>query len=125
MKSVKNYIFSLALSLGAGLVLSTTAGATTGGLPGVKTAVDCMCWQLLQILPIIAMLMIIGAGIVYAAGQIMGAETRARASQWGTAMLIGAVIAILIVTVAPPILSLMYGTAGSVNAGTTMCMTAC
>ncbi len=121
MKSVKNYIFSLALSLGAGLVLSTTAGAnTTGGLPGVNIAVSCMCRQLLDILPIVAMLMIIGAGIVYAAGQIMGAETRARASQWGTAMLIGAVIAILIVTVAPPILSTMYPTV-SIEQGVCSC----
>ncbi len=76
-----------------------------------------MCWQLLQILPIIAMLMIIGAGIIYAAGQIMGAETRARASQWGTAMLIGAVIAILIVTVAPPVLNIMYGGTTTIEQG--------
>ena len=58
------------------------------------------------------MLMIIGAGIVYASGQMLGAETRARASQWGTAMLIGAVICILIVTVAPPVLRAMYPMAG-------------
>lgn len=55
------------------------------------------------------MLMIIGAGVVYASGQLMGAETRARANTWATAMLVGAIIAILIVVVAPPVLGLMYG----------------
>ena len=127
MKHVKNYVYSLALSIGAALVLSATAfagpAAGGGGFPGVLDAVSCMCFQLLQILPIVAMLMIIGAGIVYAAGQMLGAETRARASQWGTAMLIGAVIAILIVTVAPPVLQAMY--AGQTQIAQGVCWNTC
>ena len=54
------------------------------------------------------MLMIILAGVIYAAGQMMGAETRARANVWATACLTGALIAILIVVVAPPVLNAIY-----------------
>ncbi|MFH1307208.1 MAG: hypothetical protein ABIH83_06175 [Candidatus Micrarchaeota archaeon] len=79
------------------------------GLGRIKVAAGCMCGQLMQVLPVVSMLMIIGAGVVYAAGQMMGAETRARANTWATAMLVGAVIGILIVVVAPNILNILYG----------------
>ncbi|MFA6908077.1 MAG: hypothetical protein WC263_04590, partial [Candidatus Micrarchaeia archaeon] len=55
-----------------------------------------------------AMLMIILAGVIYAAGQMMGAETRARANVWATACLTGALIAILIAVVAPAVLNSIY-----------------
>ena len=59
-------------------------------------------------LPVVAMLMIIFAGVIYASGQIMGAETRARANVWATACLTGALIAILIVVIAPSVLGSIY-----------------
>ncbi|MEW5995996.1 MAG: hypothetical protein AB1657_00165 [Candidatus Micrarchaeota archaeon] len=56
--------------------------------------------------------LVIMAAIVYAAGQVLGAETRARASVWATAMVVGAVMGILIYVLLPPILSTMlYGDA--------------
>ncbi len=89
--------------------LAAISIADAQGIVGVAVAVGEFCSNLTEILPIIAMLLIIGGGVVYAAGQIMGAETRARAAGWATAMLIGAVIGILIATVAPSIISAMYG----------------
>jgi len=53
--------------------------------------------------------MIVLAGVIYAAGQMMGAETRARANVWATAALTGALIAILIYAIAPSVLRTMYG----------------
>ena len=88
-----------------------TLFAAAEGLERVGKAADTMCSQLTEVLPIISMLMVIGAGVVYAAGQMMGSETRARANTWATAMLIGAIIGILIVVVAPPILRLLYPSA--------------
>jgi hypothetical protein len=88
------------------------AFAQTGGISGVGEGAKTLYCALIQVLPIVSMLMIIAGGCTYAAGQIMGAETRARASQWATAMLIGAVIGILIVTVAPSVLGAMYGPSG-------------
>ncbi len=75
------------------------------GLTAVKDAMSQLCTGLTQMLPVAAMLMIILAGVIYAAGQMMGAETRARANVWATAALTGALIAILIAVVAPPVLS--------------------
>jgi len=49
--------------------------------------------------------LIILAAAIYGIGQIMGAETRARASVWATAMLTGAVIAIIIYVLTPMILN--------------------
>jgi hypothetical protein len=68
-----------------------------------------LCTGLTQLLPVAAMLMIILAGVIYAAGQMMGAETRARANVWATACLTGALIAILITVVAPSVLSTVNG----------------
>ncbi len=64
------------------------------------------------------MLMIVIAGVIYAVGQMMGAETRARANVWATAALVGAVIAILIVVIAPPVLDMIYNTGSGVSGAT-------
>ncbi len=96
-------------ALFAMLFIGFAAAQTTSGLAGVKCGVWQMCESLRNMLPVVAMLMVIAAGVIYAAGQIMGAETRARATTWATAMLIGAIMAILIVVVAPTVLQAIYG----------------
>lgn len=53
--------------------------------------------------------LIIMAAVVYAAGQVFGAETRSRATVWATAMIIGAVIGILIFVLVPEILQAFGG----------------
>jgi hypothetical protein len=59
------------------------------------------------------MLMVVSAAAVYSIGQIMGAETRARASVWATSMFNGAIIAALIYLLVPYVLNQML--AGKVN----------
>ena len=104
-----------------GIILAISmVSATTGGLDSVKTAVASLCSGLKSLLPVAAMLMIILAGVIYAAGQMMGAETRARANVWATAALTGALIAILIVVVAPPVLNSIY--AGSTTIDSNLCV---
>jgi hypothetical protein len=78
--------------------------SATSLLTGLQSGVSNLCTDLKGILPIAAMLMVVLAGVIYAAGQMMGAETRARANVWATAALTGALIAILIVVVAQPVL---------------------
>jgi len=87
------------------LVLAASVFATSSGISAVKDAMSELCTGLTQMLPVAAMLMIILAGVIYAAGQMMGAETRARANVWATACLTGALIAILITVIAPAVLS--------------------
>jgi hypothetical protein len=55
-----------------------------------------VCYNIKQTVPVIALLMFILSGAIYAIGQIMGAETRSRATVWSTAMLLGGIIGLII-----------------------------
>jgi len=94
------------------LALVSVAFATSA-LSTVSSAISGLCTGLRDMLPVAAMLMIILAGVIYAAGQMMGAETRARANVWATAALTGALIAILIAVVAPSVLQMIYDPNGA------------
>ncbi len=87
--------------------------ATVNPLSNVNEAVNTLCKGLKSLLPIAAMMAIVLAGVIYAAGQMMGAETRARANVWATAALTGALIAILMAVVAPAVLGMIYGSSWS------------
>jgi len=95
------------IAIFAFLALVSCAFAVSG-LTAVSSAISSLCSGLTQMLPVAAMLMIVLAGVIYAAGQMMGAETRARANVWATAALTGALIAILISVVAPSVLNMIY-----------------
>lgn len=61
-----------------------------------------------QILPAIIGALILLAAIIFAAGQMVGAETRARANVWATNMLIGAAIGVLVYVLVPWFLGFMF-----------------
>ena len=92
-------------------VMVASVFADTTMLGGVKDAMSSLCAGLTQMLPVAAMLMVILAGVIYASGQMMGAETRARTNVWATAALTGALMAILIAVIAPAVLTAINGTA--------------
>ena len=89
-------------------VLASSAFAAVSGLSAVSSAMVALCGGLKGMLPVAGMLMVILAGVIYASGQMMGAETRARANVWATAALTGALIAILIAVVAPSVIGMIY-----------------
>jgi hypothetical protein len=99
------------------LVLVSGVFAAVSGLSAVTSAMTDLCKGLTQMLPVAAMLMIVLAGVIYAAGQMMGAETRARANVWATAALTGALMAILISVVAPSVLSTIYPSGATTFSG--------
>ena len=107
---MRNLGILFAIALAASLVQAQSL------LDGVQSGMSQLCASLMQLLPVAAMLMIMVAGVIYASGQIMGAETRARANVWATAALTGALIAILIVVVAPPVLNAIYAGNGTIDA---------
>ena len=78
---------------------------------GLGSALESLCGMAKMLLGIGVMLLIILAGSIYAIGQILGAETRARATVWATAMLTGAVIGIVIYIVTPVIVSALLTSA--------------
>ncbi|PIN83938.1 hypothetical protein COV61_01615 [Candidatus Micrarchaeota archaeon CG11_big_fil_rev_8_21_14_0_20_47_5] len=78
-------------------------------MSNISGAFASLCDFLANLLPILSMLMVVAGGAVYAGGQMMGAETRARANVWATAMLVGALIGILVSVIGPFVMQAMYG----------------
>ncbi|MCX6768476.1 MAG: hypothetical protein NTY83_01370 [Candidatus Micrarchaeota archaeon] len=74
---------------------------------GIKEGVCLLADYAKSLMGAIVFALIIMAAIIYAAGQVLGAETRARASVWATAMIVGAVIGIIIFVLLPNILGMM------------------
>lgn len=76
----------------------------------LEAALSDLCKDIQSLIPVTAMLLVITAAVVYSAGQMFGAETRARANVWATSCLTGAVIGIIISQVAPSVLATIAGT---------------
>jgi len=98
------------------VMMVSALAADTGPLSQVNNAVNQLCSGLRNLLPIAAMMAIVLAGVIYAAGQMMGAETRARANVWATAALTGALIAIMMAVVGPAVLGIIYSKDGVLTA---------
>ncbi len=81
---------------------SGAAGSIQAGICGLSSLVN-------TVLTAVIFLLIVAAAVVYAGGQLLGAETRARATVWATSMFIGALIAVLIYVVVPFVLETMMG----------------
>ena len=93
------------------IVLIVLANLISVSYAGTEIAASLqqLCEYATLFLSAAVIIMIILAGAIYAIGQIMGAETRARASVWATAMLTGAVIGAIIYLVTPYILQTLLG----------------
>lgn len=96
-------------SFSQGRIYDRTGGSSdsgddeNSGFAKLNAVLINTCVSLKSMLPIIVTLILFAAAVVYVAGQILGAETRSRANVWATAMLTGAIIAVLIVLILPPI----------------------
>ena len=103
------------------LMLVSLVSVATGvdASVGLTSALTSLCSLSQTFLGIASMLLIVLAGAIYAIGQILGAETRARATVWATAMLTGAIIGILIYILAPFIIRTLLadGSTGNPCAG--------
>jgi len=109
-------LFALLILALVGVSMANTTHVS-GALSTAGIALNNFCYGLMQLLPVASMLMVVVAGVIYAAGQIMGAETRARANVWATAALTGALIGVLIYAVAPSVLGTIYGS-GAIDCNT-------
>ncbi len=97
------------------VVLANLVSVSFAGTSGIVSALENLCNAATMFLSAAIIIMIILAGAIYAIGQVMGAETRARASVWATAMLTGAVIGAIIYILTPYIIQTMLGTSTSVS----------
>lgn len=94
------------------LLLAALSSISFAQLDTVRNAMGALCQGIQSLIPVASMLMLVIAAVIYAAGQMMGAETRARANVWATAALTGALIGILIVAIAPTVLETIYPAGG-------------
>ena len=113
MSSINKYgrHFVLLVVLANLFSVSFADDATTS----IQSALEGLCSASTLFLSAAVVIMIILAGAIYAIGQIMGAETRARASVWATAMLTGAVIAAVIYLLVPYILNMLLPSGYSIS----------
>ena len=107
--------------LNAGVLLVALVLLSGIAFADMASGINELCKTIKGIVPIVALLMFIMAGGVYAIGQVMGAETRARASVWATAMLVGGIIGLIIAASAGFLLNMFInaslGSGGAVSLG--------
>jgi hypothetical protein len=111
-------LFFLSMLLGLAVAVQQPAGGGSGADEIEAGLCELYC-LVKSALTIVVFLMIVAAAIIYAGGQILGAETRARASVWATSMFIGALIGVLIYIIMPLVLGVMdpsIATAGGPSA---------
>ncbi|VVC01054.1 Uncharacterised protein [uncultured archaeon] len=106
MEIRKTIYAALFLACLSGFAFSITPVNPTSQL---QNALSQLCQGLNTLVPVAAMLMVLLAAVIYATGQMMGAETRARANVWATSCLTGALIGILISVIAPAVLTTISG----------------
>ncbi len=104
MKIGRALVLAFAFSLFIGIAFAVSSPTSK-----LKDALSELCQGLSQLVPVAAMLMVLLASVIYATGQMMGAETRARANVWATSALTGALIGILISVIAPTVLQTIAG----------------
>ena len=107
------------------LVLATIMAVNGLAAADITSSLGEICGKFRSIVPIVALLMFFAAGAIYAAGQIMGSETRARANVWSTAMLIGGIIGLILAASAQYFVNVfanfsLGSGSGSYGAGTTV-----
>ena len=98
----------LLLSMLFGLVVAGETESIKAGICSLYTLVN-------TVLTAVIFLLIVAAAVVYAGGQLLGAETRARATVWATSMFMGALIGVLIYVIVPFVLTAMAGNALTLN----------
>mgnify|MGYP001252288652 CR=1 FL=1 len=95
------------IALFAFAFLGNVFGATTG----LSASLNSIKTQINTIIPVVAVMMIVLAGLIYGIGQVMGAEVRGKAAVWAQALLIGAILGLLIAALADPLVGLFSGAA--------------
>jgi len=106
VKKMKNQINQYLISLFLFLVFVAIGNS---GDSNLQTTLQDFCRFLFGIVADLASVMIVLSSISYTAGQMLGAELRARATVWSQSMLAGAVIGLVLLIIVPYILGILIG----------------
>jgi ABC-type multidrug transport system permease subunit len=94
------------------LAMGVAAATLTSIASSLKSQICTVKYLVYGLLPTVALVMFLLGGLAYAAGQAFGAETKARAQNWAMALLVGGVIGVVLVILAPALVSVFVtGTA--------------
>jgi len=103
-------------------VFASSSLSTTAMASNIRVALCGFQTLVYTILPTLALIMFLFAGLAYAAGQVFGAEMRAKAQGWAMSLLVGGIIGIFIAVLAPILVRIFIGMTGtSVNWGSSSC----
>jgi len=95
--------------------------STTTAQTQLKNALGAICGLAAALLPVIAFVLFILAGVAYAAGNFFGADARAKSVGWAMNMITGAVIAFLLWIIGPSIIAGLSGQTVTYSIGATNC----
>jgi ABC-type transport system involved in multi-copper enzyme maturation permease subunit len=113
-----NILFGLFVAINLLGVISAAATQSN-----IAMTLGQVCGTVKNVLAVGMLLLVVLAAVIYAVGQVLGAETRARASVWATAMFIGAIIGALIYILLPYIMGLLI--VGDATKGSSWMTTCC
>ena len=96
------------------LLLSASGLFAASAVSGAVNVADSLCQiynDMQGLLPPLAMLLVVLAAVIYAAGQVGSAEFRANSGKWATALIVGAVLSLVLILILPGILQLFNSNA--------------
>ena len=97
-------------------LMAPTVFASTSAMASTIAAALCDFQVLVYtILPTLALIMFLFAGLAYAAGQVFGAEMRAKAQGWSMSLLVGGIIGIFIAVLAPILVQIFVNMSGTMT----------
>jgi len=102
---------ALFLIIFSSLIFAQTTGTTSSSR--LKTTLCDLYKDLNSIIPTVAFVLFVLAGVSYAGGQFFGAETRAKSISWSMSMVTGAIVGLLILQVASLLISNLAGVPAS------------
>ena len=91
------------------LALITMVSATSGDLNNIQNVITQFKDLFCNLIPIVFMLAIAASAVIYAGGQMLGAEQRAKTASWAASLFIFAIVAALIYVIGPWIIEQLTG----------------
>ncbi|MCX8200085.1 MAG: hypothetical protein N3G76_01310 [Candidatus Micrarchaeota archaeon] len=79
---------------------------------GFPEELNNICVDIKAVMPLLAFTLLVFAGLIYAGGQVLGAEFRSRTNVWATTIAIGAVLGLILAFSAPWIVGVVASAAG-------------
>jgi len=116
-----NYTMTVAIIALFAIGTLFATSSTSAEAQKLTDALGSICNLAAALLPVIAFVLFILAGVAYAAGNFFGADARAKSTGWAMNMITGAVISFLLWIIGPMLISSLSGGGITYTVGATGC----